>query len=197
MRVADGSHRRKKMPVASRFDSIATTAGQYTRRARPSVRGPGLRPRRILTGGRDPLHRFVERNCGVPKSFDVLRLAHDCARYVLGLRCGGSSAMIKSELVERIALQNPNLYRRDVEYLVDAILGTIGEALCRGDRVELRGFGVFSVRKRGARPGRNPRSGAVVPVAPKSFPFFKTGKEMNQRLNRPQVADGNAKPDGR
>jgi integration host factor subunit beta len=105
--------------------------------------------------------------------------------------------MLKSELVDRIAAQNPHLYRRDVEGLVNAIMGEIDEALCRGDRVEIRDFGVFSVRKRGARPGRNPRSGAVVAVEQKSVPFFRTGKEMHQRLNPPQAAGGNAEPDGR
>jgi integration host factor subunit beta len=92
--------------------------------------------------------------------------------------------MIKSELVDRIALQNPHLYRRDVEHVVNAILGTIMTSLSLGDRVELRGFGVFSVRKRRARTGRNPRSGAIVAVDRKSIPFFKCGKEMRQRLNR-------------
>jgi integration host factor subunit beta len=105
--------------------------------------------------------------------------------------------MIKSELVERIAAQNPHLYRRDVEHLVNAILGTIDAALCRGDRVEIRGFGIFSVRKRRARSGLNPRSGAVVTVKQKSVPFFRTGKEMHQRLNPPQATGVNADPDGR
>jgi integration host factor subunit beta len=99
----------------------------------------------------------------------------------------GCDAMIKSELISRIAGQNPHLYHRDVEGLVNTILGTIGEALCRGQRVEIRGFGVFSIRKRRARAGHNPRSGAAVSVQPKSFPFFKTGKEMHQRLNRPKA----------
>jgi integration host factor subunit beta len=91
--------------------------------------------------------------------------------------------MIKSELIKHIAAQHSHLYERDIEKLVNAILGTIDEALCRGNRVEIRGFGVFAVRKRRGRTGRNPRSGAVVTVNPKSFPSFKTGKEMHQRLN--------------
>ena len=95
--------------------------------------------------------------------------------------------MIKSELVKRIGAQHPHLYERDIEKLVNAILGTIGEALCRGDQIEIRGFGVFSVRKRRGRSGRNPRSGAVVTVNPKSFPSFRTGKEMRQRLNRSEA----------
>src|SRR5215471_4863397 len=92
--------------------------------------------------------------------------------------------MIKSELVQRIATQNPHLYQRDVENIVNAILGEITTALARGDRVELRGFGAFSVKNRPAREGRNPRTGARVSVERKSVPFFKTGKEMRERLNR-------------
>ncbi len=95
--------------------------------------------------------------------------------------------MIKSELVQRIAGQNPHLYQRDVENIVNAILGEIVAALARGDRVELRGFGAFSVKNRPARAGRNPRTGAHVAVDQKCVPFFKTGKEMRERLNRPHA----------
>lgn len=91
--------------------------------------------------------------------------------------------MIKSELVLKIAEQNPHLYQRDVENIVNAILDTIADALSRGDRVELRGFGAFAVKKRDARTGRNPRTGASVSVSEKVVPVFKTGKEMRQRLN--------------
>ncbi|MFC7395945.1 integration host factor subunit beta [Chelatococcus sp. GCM10030263] len=91
--------------------------------------------------------------------------------------------MIKSELVLRIAEQNPHLYQRDVENIVNAILDEITRALARGDRVELRGFGAFSVKRRDARTGRNPRTGETVSVAEKMIPVFKTGKEMRQRLN--------------
>ncbi|MCT4655732.1 MAG: integration host factor subunit beta [Cohaesibacter sp.] len=91
--------------------------------------------------------------------------------------------MIKSELVQHIAEQNPHLYQRDVEHIVNAILDEISDALARGDRVELRGFGAFSVKNRPARIGRNPRTGERVPVAEKFVPFFKTGKEMRERLN--------------
>ena len=92
--------------------------------------------------------------------------------------------MIKSELVQRMANRNPHLYLRDVEKIVNAIFDEITAALSRGDRVELRGFGAFSVKHREARVGRNPRTGAQVPVAEKSVPFFKTGKEMRERLNQ-------------
>ncbi|MEM1039845.1 MAG: integration host factor subunit beta [Pseudomonadota bacterium] len=91
--------------------------------------------------------------------------------------------MIKSELVQIIADRNPHLYQRDVENIVNAILEEIGEALSRGDRVELRGFGAFSVKSRDARLGRNPRTGETVHVDAKAVPFFKTGKDLRDRLN--------------
>ena len=90
--------------------------------------------------------------------------------------------MIKSELVKRIASQTPHLYDRDIEKVVNAILNEMVEALRRGDRVELRGFGAFSVKLREARQGRNPRTGVAVAVAKKAIPHFKTGKEMRARL---------------
>src|SRR3954470_16948009 len=86
--------------------------------------------------------------------------------------------MIKSELVLKIAEQNPHLYQRDVENIVNAILDTIADALARGDRVELRGFGAFSIKRRDARTGRNPSTGETVSVSEKVIPVFKTGKEM-------------------
>jgi integration host factor subunit beta len=92
--------------------------------------------------------------------------------------------MIKSELVLRLAEQNPHLYQRDIENIVNAILDTITDALARGDRVELRGFGAFSVKTRDARVGRNPRTGETVDVSEKVIPVFKTGKEMRLRLNQ-------------
>jgi len=92
--------------------------------------------------------------------------------------------VIKSDLVQRLAARNPHLYQRDIENIADAILGEITEALARGARVELRGFGVFSTKKREARTGRDPRTGADVSVAEKNVAFFKTGKEMRERLNQ-------------
>ena len=91
--------------------------------------------------------------------------------------------MTKSELILRMAEQNPHLYQRDIERIITTILDEITSALARGDRVELRGFGAFSVKKRNARIGRNPRTGESVAVDTKVVPCFKTGKELRQRLN--------------
>jgi integration host factor subunit beta len=91
--------------------------------------------------------------------------------------------MIKSELIEKIAAQNPHLYHRDVERIINTILDEIVRSLANGDRVELRGFGAFSVKSRDARLGRNPRTGEAVDVDAKKVPFFKTGKELRERLN--------------
>ena len=91
--------------------------------------------------------------------------------------------MIRSELVEKIAEANPDLYQRDVERIVSTVFNEIIEALAGGDRVELRGFGAFSVKKRDARVGRNPRTGEAVQVEEKHVPFFKTGKLLRDRLN--------------
>ena len=95
--------------------------------------------------------------------------------------------MIKSTLVQRIASQDPHLYQRDLEKVVNAMLDTIIVAMARGDRVELRGFGAFSVKHRSARTGRNPCTGVLVSVEGKSVPQFKTGKEMRVRLNHPET----------
>lgn len=91
--------------------------------------------------------------------------------------------MIRSELIQKIAEENPHLYQRDVERIVSTIFEEIVKALSRGDRVELRGFGAFSVKKRDARLGRNPRTGESVDVDEKWVPFFKTGKLLRDRLN--------------
>lgn len=91
--------------------------------------------------------------------------------------------MTKSELIQRIAEQNPHLYLRDVERIVATIFDEITATLASGDRVELRGFGTFTVRQREARTGRNPRTGEAVEVDAKQVPFFKCGKELRERLN--------------
>ena len=94
--------------------------------------------------------------------------------------------MIKSELAQRILAQNPHLYLRDAEKVINAILEGIVATMARGDRVELRGFGAFHVRRRSARSGRNPQNGAFVAVNQKNMPHFKPGKEMHERLNKAQ-----------
>jgi len=98
--------------------------------------------------------------------------------------------MIKSELIEKLAEANPHLYQRDVERVVNTVLEEIAGALEAGDRVELRGFGAFSVRNRPARQGRNPRTGAAVAVKEKHVPFFKTGKELRERVDASAKANG-------
>lgn len=92
--------------------------------------------------------------------------------------------MTKSELVAKLAGLNPQLYLRDVETIVDTIIDQMSDALVRGDRVELRGFGAFSVKEREARMGRNPRTGETVKVAAKRTPAFKAGKALRDRLNQ-------------
>jgi integration host factor subunit beta len=91
--------------------------------------------------------------------------------------------MTKSELIQRLAERNPHLYLRDIEKIVETVFDEITGALARGDRVELRGFGAFSVKSRESRTGRNPRTGETVHVDAKRLPFFKTGKALRERLN--------------
>jgi len=95
--------------------------------------------------------------------------------------------MTKSELILRIGELNPHLYHRDVERIVVTIFDEIAAALARGDRVELRGFGAFSIKHRDARPGRNPRTGDTIEISRKVTPFFKTGKQLRERLNGNQT----------
>lgn len=92
--------------------------------------------------------------------------------------------MTKSQIIQRIAELNPHLYQRDVERIVSTIFDEISSALVNGCRVELRGFGAFSVKHRDSRIGRNPRTGRTVHVAKKAVPFFKTGKKLREMLNR-------------
>ncbi|MGE3769419.1 MAG: integration host factor subunit beta [Bdellovibrionales bacterium] len=91
--------------------------------------------------------------------------------------------MTKSDLIELLARKHPHLLARDIERIVNTMFDTITDTLAKGGRVELRGFGAFSVKKREARQGRNPRTGETVSVASKVTPFFKTGKLLRDRLN--------------
>jgi integration host factor subunit beta len=96
--------------------------------------------------------------------------------------------MTKSDLVQRLAEANPHVYRRDAEIIVTAIFDEIAAALARGDRVELRGFGAFTVKRRAARIGRNPATGGCVSVNEKHHAFFRTSRQLHDRVNRDPVA---------
>jgi len=97
--------------------------------------------------------------------------------------------MTKSDLILRLAELYPNLLQRDIERIVATMFEEISNALARGNRVELRGFGAFSVKQRDARMGRNPRTGEAVAVTEKHVPFFKTGKQLRDRLNGIESGD--------
>jgi integration host factor subunit beta len=92
--------------------------------------------------------------------------------------------LTKSELIADLAANNPHLRQADVELIVTAIFDQITDALARGGRVELRGFGAFTVKRRKARIGRNPGTGVAVPVNEKAVPHFRVGKALHARLNR-------------
>jgi integration host factor subunit beta len=96
--------------------------------------------------------------------------------------------MTRSELIAGIAEDNPHLTVADVEKIIATIFDEMTAALARGERVELRGFGAFTVKQRQARAGRNPRTGETVEVSQKSVPFFKAGKELRERINKPAPA---------
>ena len=91
--------------------------------------------------------------------------------------------MTRSELIAELAAANPHLRAPDVELIVGTVFDEISAALTRGERVELRGFGAFTIKRRDARTGRNPRTGEAVPVDEKAVPFFKAGKDLRERVN--------------
>ena len=91
--------------------------------------------------------------------------------------------MIKSDLMKKIAEENPHLYYRDIERIINSILNEIVAALENGQRVELRGFGAFAIKKRNARQGRNPKTGSKVDVKDKVVPYFKSGKALRKKMN--------------
>jgi integration host factor subunit beta len=105
--------------------------------------------------------------------------------------------VIKSELIQRIADTNGHLFHKDIERIVNVILDEIVEALAQGNRVELRGFGAFTVKHRAPRTGRNPRTGAPVKVEEKFVPFFKSGRELKERLNKSSKAAKDGRGGGR
>jgi len=92
--------------------------------------------------------------------------------------------MTKSELIERLSFVSGSVNKKEAELIVNTIFGSIGDALVCGDRVEIRGFGSFTIRERDAREARNPKSGEIVKIPNKKTPFFKTGKELRERVNR-------------
>ena len=98
-------------------------------------------------------------------------------------------SLIKSQLIQNITDQNPHLYIKDVERIVNTIFSEITKSLADGRRVELRGFGAFSVQKRRERIGRNPRTGDAVNVSEKYIPRFKSGKELRIKLNSANKMD--------
>ena len=102
--------------------------------------------------------------------------------------------MTRSELIAQLAASNPHLRQPDVELIIDTIFDEITDALARGDRVELRGFGAFSTKKRDSRTGRNPRTGTSVAVSAKAVPYFKPGKELRERVNGGPLQDVPRKP---
>ncbi len=101
-------------------------------------------------------------------------------------------SMTKSELVLKLAKRYPHLYQRDIETLVNTVLGSISDALVEGGRVELRGFGAFSIRKRDARKARNPKNGAEVQIGERYAIYFRTGKELRERINKAAAAQGSS-----
>ncbi len=92
--------------------------------------------------------------------------------------------MTKSELIERLSFVSGSVNKKEAELIVNTIFDSIGNALVSGDRVEIRGFGSFTIRERDAREARNPKSGEIVKIPNKKTPFFKTGKELRERVNR-------------
>jgi integration host factor subunit beta len=101
----------------------------------------------------------------------------------------------KRDLIEEVAIQYPRFSRRDAEVMVNAVFDSMTEALAKGERIEIRGFGSFMVKQREAREGRNPRTGALVSVAAKKVPLFKVGKELRLRVDGQPVTEANLAAD--
>jgi len=96
----------------------------------------------------------------------------------------------KRDLIEEVAQQYPRFSRREAEVMVNAVFDSMTDALTKGERIEIRGFGSFMVKQRAAREGRNPRTGAIVSVASKRVPLFKVGKELRLRVDGQPIPEG-------
>jgi integration host factor subunit beta len=125
-------------------------------------------------------------------TFRRLNCLVEFRRAAIRTETSGYRGMTKSELIVELAASNPHLRGADVELIVATVFDEITDALARGERVELRGFGAFTVKRRNARTGRNPRTGEAVPVDEKAVPFFKAGKELRERVNRGKPGRGPA-----
>ncbi len=105
-----------------------------------------------------------------------------------------SGSMTKRDLIDEVVKLYPRFSGRDAEVMVNAVFDSMTDALARGERIEIRGFGSFVVKHRQAREGRNPKTGALVPVAAKRVPFFKVGKELKLRVDGKQVPESERSP---
>jgi integration host factor beta subunit len=100
------------------------------------------------------------------------------------------TVVTKRDLIEEVAQQYPRFSRREAEVMVNAVFDSMTDALAKGERIEIRGFGSFMVKQRAAREGRNPRTGAIVSVAAKRVPLFKVGKELRLRVDGQPIPEG-------
>ena len=171
VRIPD-SHPTKVGPFETAADADAWIAEQRARVEAQSAAGSGSA--KIGAGVREGSEQPQRVLVGTPSP--ALTVDHNPAvSHVPG--------MTKTELVRRLAAANPHLLRSEAEAIVDTIFGEIAASLERGDRIELRGFGAFTVKRRDARVGRNPRTGDSVQVAEKHIPLFRAGKLLRDRLN--------------
>jgi len=107
---------------------------------------------------------------------------------------GDLSGMTKSDLIERVAIKVPHVSKKDTETVVNTIFDCMTEALRKGDRIEIRGFGSFQVKVREAREGRNPKTGEEVKIPAKRTPFFKVGKELKERIEAKRKQEAGGQP---
>jgi integration host factor subunit beta len=114
---------------------------------------------------------------------------YGCFSWAPGFHEKGSYVVTKRDLIEEVALQYPRFSRRDAEVMVNAVFDSMTDALAKGERIEIRGFGSFIVKQRSAREGRNPRTGEIVAVAAKKVPLFKVGKELRLRVDGQPVSE--------